>query len=122
LLKSCKDTKFKSTYLLESFYDYFEVLKDISSIEKDESLWYRGQFRENWNILPNLFRFTKEVADYWGRPLDPLKQEFHLSGGYQVTFPDFVKEMQSFKQRVTNSCTNLHLLPENDFEWLFLLL
>lgn len=118
--KSTKESQFKSTYLMNSFNDYFEILKDISLIEQNKILWYRGQFDESWHLEPNLFRHRKETADYWGREVDPLNPKFHFSSGYKVEFPNFVDELDSFKHLVLREFADSIYIPQNDFEWMFL--
>ena len=120
LKKSTKESQFKSTYLMSSFIDYFEILKDISFAEQNKLLWYRGQFNEAWHLEPNLFRHSKETADYWGRTVDPLNSKFHFSSGYTVQFPNFVDELNSFKQLVLKENADNIYIPKNDFEWMFL--
>lgn len=112
--------QFKSTYLMESFHDFFDILKDISLNEKNKILWYRGQLDESWNLKPNLFRHAKETADYMGRDVDPLNPKIHFSNGYKVEFPDFVAELDVFKKMVLKEFPLSMYIPNNDFEWLFL--
>lgn len=114
----CKN--FKRTYLIESFFDYFSVIQEIASIEKDKLLWYRGQSDEAWHIKPNLFRCSKEGSDYIGRRVDPLNPKLHFSNGYEVEFPDFVAQLNEFKKLVKKEFKDKTILPRNNFDWLFL--
>lgn len=118
--KYTKDSHFKTTYLMESLSDYFEILKDISQNENNHIFWYRGQFDESWSLEPNLFRYKRETADNYGRKLDPFNEEFHLSGGYQVEFPDFVGELEVFKKLVKKEFPKSTSFLKNKFDWLFL--
>lgn len=120
MIKYTKESQFKAIYLIETFSDYFEVLKDISLNENNKILWYRGQFNSAWNLKPNLFRLSKETADYIGREIDPLKPKFHFSSGYRVAFPSFTEELSSFKELVKKEFATSILTPKNDFEWMFL--
>lgn len=118
--KYTNSSQFKATYFLESFYDYFEILKDITASEDDKILWYRGQFDEAWHLEPNLFRYSKETANYLGQEIDPMTPSFHFSSGYQVSFPNFVNELENFKKLVCDKFKGRVYLPKNEFEWLFL--
>ena len=120
MIKCTRESFFKATYLMETFSDYFDILKDISLNENNKILWYRGQFNSAWNIKPNLFRLSKETADYVGREIDPLEPKFHFSNGYSVTFPNFTEELNSFKNSVKKEFASSILTPQNDFEWMFL--
>lgn len=119
MIKYTRESQFKAIYLIETFSDFFEFLKDISLNENNKILLYRGQLNSAWNLVPNLFRLSKETADYIGREGDPLKPKFHFSSGYRVAFPRFTEELNSFKESLKKKFTTSILTHKNDLNGCF---
>lgn len=96
-----------------SLADYMNIVDEVAD-SIGAGLWFRGQSRADYRLVPSALRHGKTVTDGRGYPVSPGQQTH--SGGGSVVGPSPERMLAEFKR---SARPYLDGLPSNDFEWMF---
>jgi len=102
-------------HVIRNFNDYLKVVKEIKS--ENDIVWFRGQEKASYRLLPSAIREAYETHDQFGRPIEPQKIISYNNHGNVVQFINVSKLIEEFKEKAIQ---HLRIKPQNDFEWYFL--
>ena len=97
-----------------SLAEYMDIVDAVAN-RPGAGLWFRGQSRADYRLVPSALRHGQTATDGRGYPVSP-GQQTHASGGI-VVGPSPERMLAEFKR---SARPYLGELPSNDFEWMFI--
>ncbi|NOJ98878.1 FRG domain-containing protein [Corallococcus coralloides] len=105
------DFQRKTATSVSTFIDAINAIHQQTST----GIWYRGHARSSWQLTPKALRSLEPLTNGQGNPVNPGTA---LCGsGNEVTGPNAERMLDAFKRL---SRPLLGLIPQNDFEWMFI--
>ncbi|MEK3791341.1 FRG domain-containing protein [Paenibacillus sp. FSL R7-0204] len=102
-------------HVVRGFDDYLRLIKKIKS--ENDLVWFRGQEKANYRLLPSAMREGYETHDQWGRPIEPQLVRNYNNRGKTVHYVNVEHLLEQFKEEASSY---LKIQPENDLQWCFL--
>lgn len=102
-------------HVVRNFNDYLKIIKEIK--DEEDSVWFRGQEKASYRLIPNAMRYMVEFKDQFERKIPPKRVTDFNNKGNKVAFIDVEGLLDEFKDKAESF---LRIKPQNDFEWSFL--
>ncbi|MCM3471024.1 FRG domain-containing protein [Brevibacillus borstelensis] len=102
-------------HVVRSFEDYLKIIKKIKG--EHDLVWFRGQEKAQYRLLPSAMRESYETQDQFGRTMKPELLANYNNRGTTVEYVNVERLLKLFKEKASSY---LRIQPQNDFEWYFL--
>lgn len=86
-------------------------------ISKDKRLWFRGQSKASYRLIPGILRNAVVTEDWAGREVDPHRMNFSYDRGEKVEYLNYWRMLNDYKEEIKGIVSNP---PQNDLAWLCL--